>query len=221
MGFLLKRAVEIFRTEGLLALLRRSFFFLIGYVFRYGHYYLYEHTMKPRNEADFLPKNNDFIFKIVTTTRQADELAAAGFNFGTHHPNNRGGLDKGAVSFCFFIDGQLAHIGQVAMNEAAKNCFDTLTYRVDFAAKQACTGGTWTNPRYRGRGLMVYGYYKRFEYLRERGVKTSRNGVEVSNIASNKAHARFGPKVYARARYLKIFGRKSWKETPITGIPNR
>jgi hypothetical protein len=215
LGFLLRRAREIFQTEGLLPLLRRGFIFLIGYVFRYQRYYLYEHTMKPRNEADFIPENRDFIFKMVTTTRQADELAAAGFNFGTHHPNARGGLDKGGVAFCFFINGQLAHLGHVAMNEAAKNCFDSLPYRVDFAAKQACTGGTWTNPKYRGRGLMVYGYFKRFEYLREQGIKTSRNGVEVGNIASNKGHARFGPKILARARRIKIFGWKSWKETPI------
>jgi len=214
-----ERATEILRAEGLLPLLRRGFIFLVGYFFRYQRYYLYEHTIKPRNEADFSPRVPDFTFKIVTTTRQADELAAAGFKFGSHHPTARGGLEKGAVAFCFFIDGELAHLGRVAMSEAAKNCFDTVPYRVDFAAKQACTGGTWTNPKYRGRGLMVYGYFKRFEFLRERGIETSRNGVEAGNIASQKAHGRFGPEVYAKARHLKIFGWKSWKETPITGSP--
>jgi hypothetical protein len=218
---LLKRAKEIFQTEGLLPLLRRGSVFLAGYFFRYDNYYLYEHTIKARNEADFLPKTRDFTFKIVTTTRQADELAAAGIDFGTHHPNERRGLEKGAVAFCFFIDGELAHLGQVAINEEAKNCFDLLPYRVDFAHKQACTGGTWTHPKYRGRGLMVYGYFKRFEFLREQGMKSSRNGLEAGNIASQKAHAKFGPKVYARARYLKVFGWKSWKETPITESPDR
>lgn len=210
------RAAEILRTEGLLPLLQRGFIFLIGYFFHYKRYYLYEHTIKPRNEADFAPKTPDFTFKIVTTTEQADELAAAGFKFGSHDLKARGGLEKGAVAFCFFIDGELAHLGRVAMNEEAKNCFDSLPYRVDFAAKQACTGGTWTNPKYRGSGLMVYGYFKRFEFLRERGIETSRNGVEAGNIASQKAHGKFGPKIYAKARYLKIFGWKSWKETPIT-----
>jgi len=218
---LLERAAEIFQTEGLLALLRRGFIFLVGYFFYYNRCYLYEHTIKPRNEADFLPKVSDFTFKIITTTGQADELAAAGFNFGTHHPNARRDLDKGAAAFCFFINGELAHLGLVAMNEAAKNSFDSLPYRVDFSGKQACTGGTWTNPKYRGRGLMVYGYFKRFEFLREQGIETSRNGVEVGNIASQKAHAKFGPKVYASVRYLKVFGWKSWKETPITGITDR
>lgn len=216
MTSLLERATEIFQTEGLLPLLRQGFIFLIGYFFWYQRYYLYEHTIRPRDEADFSPKIQDFIFKIVTTNQQAEELAAAGFNFGSHHPSARGGLDKGAAAFCFFIDGELAHLGWVGMDETAKNCFDLLPYRVDFAAKQACTGGTWTNPKYRGRGLMVYGYFKRFEFLREQGIETSRNGVEMGNIASQKAHAKFGPKVYAKARYIKIFSWKSWKETPLT-----
>jgi len=218
---LLERAAEIFQMEGLLPLLRRGFIFLIGYFFRYQRYYLYEHTIKQRNEADFLPKTRDFTFKIVTTTQQVDELVVAGFKFGSHALYAGGGLDEGAVAFCFFTNGELAHLGWVATNEAAKNCFDSIPYRVDFADKQACTGGTWTHPKYRGRGLMVYGYFKRFEFLREQGIETSRNGVEVGNIASQKAHARFGPKVYARARYLKVFGWKSLKETPITGIPDR
>jgi RimJ/RimL family protein N-acetyltransferase len=218
---LLLRAKEILQTEGLLPLLRRGFVFLIGYLYRYESYYLYEHTLEEKNEADFLPKVQDFTFKIVATNKQADELAAAGLDLSSHVINARQKLNKGAIAFCFFIDGELAHLGLVAMNEEAKNCFDSLPYRVDYAGKQACTGGTWTHPKYQGRGLMVYGYFKRFEFLREQGMKSSRNGVEVGNIASQKAHARFGPKVYARARYLKVFGWKSLKETPIIGIPDR
>lgn len=215
----MRRAGEIFQTEGLLPLLGRGFIFLVGYLFRYGNYYLYEHTIKARDEADFLPKTMDSTFKILTTSRQADELAAAGLDFGSRHPNERGGLRKGAVAFCFFIDGKLAHIGWLAMNEAAKNTFDSLPYQVNFADRQGCTGGTWTHPRYRGRGLMVYGYFKRFEFLRERGFKSSRNAVAMGNIASRKAHARFGPRVYAKARYLKIFGWRNWKERPISESP--
>jgi hypothetical protein len=212
---LLERAIEIFQMEGLLPLLRRAFIFLIGYFCWYQHYYLYEHTIRLKYNADFSPKIHDFIFKIVTTNQQAEELAAAGFNFGSHHLNARGGLDKGAVAFCFFIDSELAHLGWVGMDEAAKNCFDSLPYRVDFAAKQACTGGTWSNPKYRGKGFMSYGYFKRFEFLRDRGFKSSRNAVDEGNIVSQKAHAKFGPKMYAKARYLRILGWKCWKETLI------
>jgi RimJ/RimL family protein N-acetyltransferase len=101
------------------------------------------------------------------------------------------------------------------MSQEAKDSFDSLPYQVNFADKQACTGGTWSNPNYRGKGLMVYGYFKRFEFLRERGFESSRNAVDEGNIASQKAHAKFGPKIYAKARYLKILGWRRWKETPI------
>jgi hypothetical protein len=216
LGFLISRAKEIFQTEGLLPLLKRGSVFLLGHVFRYVKYYLYEHTIEERKEADFLPKTRDFTFRIITSNQQAAELVAAGFDFGPHYHYTRRGLKKGAVAFCFFIGGELAHLGLLAMSQEAKDTFDSLPYRVDFAAKQACTGGTWSNPKYRGRGLMIYGYFKRFEFLKEKGIKCSRNAVEMGNIASHKAHARFGPKVYAKARYLKIFGWKYWKETPIT-----
>jgi hypothetical protein len=219
LGFWLGRAREIYRTEGLMPLLGRGFIFLLGHLFYYESVYLYQHTIKARNEADFLPRTGDFTLEIVTTRRQADELAAAGLDFGSHHPDGRRGLEKGAVAFCFFIEGRLAHIGWVAMNEEAKNSFDSFPYRVNFADGQGCTGGTWTHPDYRGRGLMVYGYFKRFEFLRERGFTSSRNAVAVGNIASQKAHVRFGPEVYARARYLKILWWRSWREWPVEGSP--
>ena len=211
----MRRAREIFQTEGLLPVARRGLVFLVELVFCYARYYLYEHTIKGRNEADFLPKTRDFNFELVTTNEQADALVASGFEFGSHHPNQRKALEKGAVAFCLFINGKLAHIGYIGMSQEAKDSFDSLPYRVDFAHKQACTGGTWTNPRHRGKGFMVYGYFKRLEFLRERGFNSSRNAVAISNIASQKAHSRFELKLCARARYLKILGRRYWRETPV------
>lgn len=220
---LLRRAKYIFQTEGLIPLVRRGLAFLVGHFFRYENFYLYEYTLedtlKERNEADFLPRIQDFTFKIVATNQQADELAAAGLDFRPNIIKARRGLEEGAVAFCSFIDGELAHIGWVAMNAEGKKTFDSLPYQVNFSDKQGCTGGTWTNPKYRGKGLMVYGYFKRFQFLKEKGMKSSRNAVAVGNIASQKAHAKFGPKIYARAHYLKILWWKSWKETPIIKVP--
>jgi len=211
----MRRAREIFQTEGLLPVARRGLVFLVELVFCYRRYYLYEYTIKERKEADFLPKIRGFTFELVTTNQQAAALVASGLDFGSHPPNQRQGLKKGVVAFCFFIDGQLAHIGYIGMSQEAKDSFDSLPYRVDFAHKQACTGGTWTNPGHRGKGFMVYGYFKRLEFLRERGFNSSRNAVAISNIASQKAHSKFQPRLCARARYLKILGRRYWRETPV------
>jgi hypothetical protein len=218
LGFLLRRAREIYQTEGLLPLLRQGLLFLIGYLFRYENYYLYEHTLRARDEADFLPKARDFALKIVTTRRQADELAA-GFDFGSHLLSARPKLAKGAVAFCLFVGGELAHIAWLAMSQEAKDSFAPLPYRVNFADRQGCTGGAWTHPRYRGKGLMVYAYFKRLQFLREKGFKSSRNAVNVANLISRRAQIRLAPRIYAKARYLKILWWDSWRETPVTGLP--
>lgn len=98
---LLRRAQYLFQTEGLIPLLRQAFVFLAGYIFRYEHYYLYEHTLKERNEADYIPKIQNFTFKIVFTNEEADKLVVAGIDFRPYIVNARRGLEKGAVAFCF------------------------------------------------------------------------------------------------------------------------
>ncbi|HUV52935.1 MAG TPA: hypothetical protein VMW64_07655, partial [Dehalococcoidia bacterium] len=75
---------------------------------------------------------------------------------------------------------------------------------------------TYTVPKYRGKGLMTYGYFKRFQFLNENGFETSRNVVSPDNISSQKSHAKFGPRVVVKARHVKFFCRESWKETPFS-----
>lgn len=209
----LRRAKDILQTEGLAPLLRRGFEF---YIFQYGNYYLYEHTLKERNEADFMPKIRDFTFKIIHTNEEADELAATtGSDFRRRFVNAGNGLDKGAIAFCFFVEGEIAHIGWVALSEEAKKALDSLPLKVAFSNNEAYTGGTETIPEYRGNGLMAYGYFKRFQFLREKGITASRNAVTVNNIASQRAHAKFSPKISAEARYLKLLWWKFWREMPL------
>ena len=67
---LFTRVKVIFQTEGLVPLLSRGLKYLVPpYNFRYYTYYLYKHTMKKRNEADFMPKIKDFTLKIVFTNQ--------------------------------------------------------------------------------------------------------------------------------------------------------
>jgi len=216
---LLGRAKQILQSEGLISLVRRVFPFVVKCFFRHETYYLYEHT--PRNirnldKADFMPKIDNFTFKIVSTNREADELEAEGLEFRSQVINAGERQDKGAIAFCIFVGPELAHIGWVAMTEEAKRSMGEPPYKVDFSNGEVCTGGTVTTPKYRGKGLMTYGYWKRFEYVGAKGVRISRNAVITSNIASNKVHAKFNPRIYAQARYLKVLWWKSWKETPIT-----
>ena len=215
---LFARAKHILETEGLVSLVKRSLIYAVSRVFRYYSVYLYEHSMAERNEEQFIPEINNLTFKIVSTNEQADELVKDGFEDIRWSPvivNVRKCLGNGAIAFCFFVDKELAHIGWVGLSKEAKNCFDALPYYVYFSHNQACTGGTVTIPKYRANGLMQYGYYKRLQFLQERAYSTSRNAVDRNNTAAQKAHAKFAPKIYAKAYYLRIFCLKLWKESPI------
>ena len=161
--------------------------------------------MEVRDEADFLPKTGELTVEIVSSNQQADELAKRFADFRGTIGNARQCLDKGAVAFCIYIGGELAHIGWVGMTEEAKNTFDPIPYRVEFSKKEACTGGTVTVPKFRSKGLMKYGYFKRFQYLRENGIRVSRSAVETSNIVSQKVHAKFNPRIYGKGHYIRLF----------------
>jgi hypothetical protein len=174
--------------------------------FRSEYYYIYEHMTKQRNENDFLPKLQGVTFKIISNNKEADELAKeTGFDFRQRLVKARERLTNGAIAFCFFVGNELVHIGWVAMDEKAKKAVDPIPFKVAFSEGQACTGGTWTLPEYRGKGLMAYSYFKRLQFLREKGFTSSRNAVGKTNIASQKAHAKLGPKMVAEARVLKLF----------------
>jgi len=213
LGELFIRVKDILMTEGALTLLRRIFEYVKPLFFEYGNYYLYEHKIEERDEADFLPEIKEFILRIIHTNEEADGLAKTmGVDFRRRFIRSGSSLYRGAVAFCIFVNGEIAHISWVALSQDAKNTFDSLPYRVDFLNKEVCTGGTVTVPKYRGKGLMTYGYFKRLQYLEEKGIKVSRNAVDKNNAASNMAQAKFTPRIYAEARYLKLLFWKYWRQ---------
>ncbi|HEY49759.1 MAG TPA: hypothetical protein G4O13_06915 [Dehalococcoidia bacterium] len=219
---LVKRARDIYKYQGLRPLLARVYDRVASFVFQYAHYYIFEHTLIERDEADFLPRIDNFTLHIIRTNKEAGEFeAATGFELRRRLVDVEEKLEKGAIGFCGFVGEEFAHIGWIAFSEKARKTFDTVPYKVDFSNGQACTGGSYTVPAFRGKGLMAYVYFRRFQFLREMGIKTTRNSVLTSNTASLKVHAKFGPKLLARGRRLKLMGRQSWKETPIvpTGEP--
>jgi hypothetical protein len=219
MRALYTRAQTVLREEGLTTTLRKVFNFFKRFMFRYEKVYLYQHSLIEREETDFLPRTNNFTVEIVSSNSQAAELAARGIDIHQLSTHAEKSLNKGGIAFCILVDSELAHIGWVALTEEAKNTIDDIPYHVDFPNGEACTGGTRTLPKYGRQGLMVYGYFKRLQYLREIGRVASRNAVAIDNIASHKAHARFKPKIYARGRLLKILGLQFWKQTSLDHEP--
>ena len=207
-----QRARHILQTEGWAILLRRGFTFLAHSIFLQETYYIYEHVLKERNEADFLPRLQNFTFEIVHNNQQADELAARGYEFRSTDGEDCYRLDNGAIAFCVFVEGELAHKGWVVLTEEAKRAIVNLPLKLDFPAGEAFCGGTMTDPKYRKLGLMAYGYFKRLQFLKEIGISRAVSCVAEDNIASHRAQAKLSPKLYAKARYLKLLGLRFWKE---------
>ena len=173
---------------------------------------IYEHTLKEIDFNDFMPYISNFTLHIVSTNRQADTLEADGYEFSNYQQRQSRGLDIGAIAFCIFVGQELAHIGWVALTEEAAPYVDSWRYHVDFTGGEACSGSSSTLPQYEGKGLFKYGYYRRFEYLREMGVDKMIASVDINNTASNNMHAKFHPKIRARVRHIKFLGWESWKE---------
>jgi GNAT superfamily N-acetyltransferase len=218
---LLRRAADILRTEGLWFLVTRSIHYIWRYFFSYSNYYLHEQSIRQREEIKYLPKIDSYTFRIVRSNEEADRLAAdIGYDFRRLFIRARNSLKKGAIAFCVFVDSEVAHIGWAAMNAEAKRTFDSAPYYVGFSDGEACAGGAFTIPKYRSMGLMSYVCYKRFEYLRDRGITLSRNAVSVDNTASQKVLAKFNPIIYAKARYIRILWYKYWKEIPFRKATN-
>lgn len=210
--FTFRNALRAFRREGFVPALRLlfkdAFRFLTNYIFNYERYYLYEHTIENRDASKFLLKIQKIDFYILASNKEAKKLTKYGEDFRDYIYGARRSLDKGAIAFCFFVDRELAHIGWVALTEEAKQTFEAVPYQVDFSNKEACTGGTLTLPKYRGKGLMTYGYYKRFQFLLENGIRISRNAVKSDNHISQRVHAKFHPKIYGEARFIRFL---KWK----------
>jgi len=217
--FLLRRANQILQIEGLVPLVRRGFSFVAGRIFRYETYYLYEYAtenVQKLNEADYMPRIDDFTLKVVSSNQESDRLETEGLEFRSQVANARKRLEKGAVAFCIFAGSELISITWCALTQKAKDSFYEPPYNVEFSKGEACGGNGWTHPQYRHMGLLMYIGFKTREFLMENGITKYRSAWPKENIASLKSYAKFGPKRIAEARYLKILWWKWWKEKPLT-----
>ena len=189
---LLRRTMQIYETKGIVALLRRALAFIVYCFFEYRSYWLYAEPAAGHphlKEANFMPKIDDFTFKIVTSNQEADELEAQGLEFRSRVPNAAEKLDKVAVAFCVFVGNELGHIVWFAMNQEAKDAFNEPPYKVDFSKSEVCSVAAWTHPKYRGMGLNRYSHFKWSQFKADKGITTSRSAIAKANIAMQRSYA--------------------------------
>ncbi len=180
------------------------------------HFYLYEHRHREWPEAAFCPLADEFEERFVSDNREADSIAVEHEDFRLLLPRSRHALDCGAMAFCVYSGIEVAHVAWLATSAAARECLDHLGYAVRFEAGEAWTGGAWTVPAFRNRGLLTHSCRRRFEYLLRSGWMVSRAAVETGNTVSHRATMRFEPRVYAIGRQWRLLGRRWWSEMPVS-----
>ena len=210
---LTRKAKHILKTEGLISLLIKG----LRFVFGHNYYYLYEfrvEQLEALDEADYKPRIDDFVYKVIHTNQEADELEAQGFKFRSTVPNTNAWkyLENGAVALCIFVGKELGSINWLVMDEKAKDVFDEPPMKIDFSKHEAIGGETWTNPKYRRMRLCSHIFYKRHFYMRERGLTIIRGAVSPWNISIHMQNLKLGAHKYAELHVIKIFKWKFCKE---------
>jgi hypothetical protein len=213
-----EKARQVYRTEGLVSLLRRGLRFLVYCVFEYRSYWLYAERpgdIQELNESDFMPKIADFTPKVVSSNAEADELEAKGFEFRSQIPHAREILDSGAVGLCIFVGRELANMGWLVTSQRAMDIVGEPPCRVDFADNEVVGTGAWTNPKYRHLRLRAYSRFMSLQASRERGAEVKRGVIAKRNVAAMKSRASVNPP-RGEGRYLRVLWWKSWKERPLS-----
>jgi hypothetical protein len=218
------RGREVLCAEGPLSLVRRTAAYArlrSRALYFKRDCYLYRHHIVERDPAQYSPRLDSYELRVLETEEQADQLAAEGYeDFRLRFLMSSRNLLFGAVGVFVFVDKKIAHMGWIAMDSRAQPHVDPLPFHIAFDDGEACTGGTYTVPEYRGKGLMGYGYYGRFEYLRNKGYRFTRNSVETRNVASHRVHAKFSPEVLGTGHYIRILWWSRWVEHPFPDGPH-
>lgn len=210
---LFQRGIYVLQKEGLGSFLGQFFSYLTGFFYRRGSYYIYEKPLSKKEQFTFTSKLAKVEVKIITTLEEFKQLGSKGYDFKAMLFKER--LKKKAVAFCAFVNKELAHVTWVAFNEEAKNEVDNMPFKLKFQAKEACSGASFTNPKFRGKGLLSYIYAVIFPYLVQRGINKDKYTIKVNNIPSQKAMNKFNHVIIGQGHYLKILWWEFWREEPV------
>ena len=210
---LFKRGIYILQKEGSGTFLNRLFLYLSNFFYSRGTYYIYEKPLTKDEKYSFQTKLSNVEVKIISTPEEFEQFVSNGYDFKMMLFKDK--LEKGTVAFCAFINKELAHVSWVAFNEKAKREIDNLPFKIAFQNKEACVGASFTEPKFRGKGLYSYIHTCIFPYLAQRGIVKDKFTIEANNISPQKAHAKFNSTITGKGHYLKILWWEFWREEPV------
>lgn len=217
--WLTTRAARLLKTGGVRELMHGIARFgsaLVSRAFWRGTVDVSEFMLTDLGDMRLAPPVAGLEVHVIECEDDADRLVLEGFeDFRLAVRAARRRLESGAVAFCAHVDGTLAHVAWIALSEEAKQSFDVLPYRVAFDKGEGCSGGSWTFPRYRRRGIYRHVLGRRLAYLQSHGCTLCRNATVVDNMPSRRGQEVFPHRIISRARVRRLFGRIRWAEYPL------
>ncbi|MCK9357402.1 MAG: hypothetical protein M0R22_09720, partial [Dehalococcoidia bacterium] len=185
---IVRRALALARREGITGVFSGAGRF-VGSAF----HHLYSDSLLrvyhlPVAEATTIPATkppDNLHVHIIESQQDALRLAEEGFdNILEAVPGAEHKLRCGAVAACAFLGRELASIDWMALSDRAKLVLDSVPYPADFEASDACSGGAFTMPHLRGKGIAAYRFSAQVSYLHSKGRRTCYNAIAVDNIPS-------------------------------------
>jgi len=158
------------------------------HVFGAGTYYLYEKVLDEDVEPLSIPSAYTYTFH-----KQSD-----------------------LIKFHIYRGNALAHTTSIAFTNKAKQKIDVIPYKVNFNESEVCSGGSYTVPWYRNRGLYYLVYSHILHYLYANGYKADKASVNKNNKISIHVHEKLGFKRIGEGFYLNILGLRMWRENKVS-----
>lgn len=218
----LSRVREIQKEEGFLEVVKHCTLFFISPIYKRHMFYL---RVKPVKADESLVDSHmkidvrDLQSAMVTSNQEAEKLEKDGYKFRSYPTDWNLGLttytrwlDEGMIAFCIFLAKDLAAINWVIRSAKTQKRV-SLPLKIDYSKGEGFARGTWVNPKYRGLGLMRYLFYNRDRCLLSLGIKYLRTADDYNNKNASGAANVLGYTNYGRARLVRIFWWKFWKET--------
>ena len=212
----------VIKYEGVKSLCSRGYKYICHSLFFAEDFYVsrgYIQSIEEGDESRYLPKIDNYCYRIITTNQEADELIAEGFKFGAYELNLRTVLDKEVLAYCIFIDNELAHMICKAVTQRGKKAVDPRPFHVDFESGSAVAGKAFTVPKYRQLHLRAYSGFLLRKYNREQGINHGYGTLEVHNYPAI-ANTAYNPhaRIMSRCKYLRLLWFKYFKETPLDSL---
>ena len=207
---LVGRARKLFASEGLSGLLGGMVRFArapIRQLFCRSSYYVHEFDLAALDDDYSFPLAEGLEVHVIESDVDAEALAQSGYeDFRLVVPHSDRRLRSGAVGFCAYIDRRVAHTAWVGVTHRAKQSFDELPYEVGFERDEGCSGGSWTFPAYRGKGIYRHVMWHRLRYLRDHGCSVCRDATEVSNAPGIVGQAVFPSRITGTLCLIRVPG---------------